>query len=335
MPRPPGNRSSGPRKPSDRKPSDRKPSDRPSSDRKFSDRKSPDRKPGGKAEFRKPGPRKPGDRSAGPRDRRDGFDRPPALGGRDAFRVAGFPAVAALFATRPQDVERLFLDEKFREPAAEFCRFLGGRRRPFRFVGADELAKIAGSPLHGGIVAVTRPPEIRDFDPKAAEAWATAGEPLVILDGVGNPHNLGAIVRTLAFFGLKNLVISDHPGQAGPSEAAFRVAEGGMEYVTLFRARNLPKVLADLKARYRIVGTALTGGKPLAADGLKARKGRPVALLLGNEEQGLPPATVAACEAVVMLPGTGRVQSLNVAATAAILAFLLAQDRGQGGDSAL
>ncbi|MEI4927341.1 TrmH family RNA methyltransferase, partial [Klebsiella pneumoniae] len=66
-------------------------------------------------------------------------------------------------------------------------------------------------------------------------AWAQARAPLLVLDGVSNPHNFGAIVRTAAFLGVRHVVLSERPEQAVPSDAAVRVAEGGLEHVVLWR----------------------------------------------------------------------------------------------------
>lgn len=236
---------------------------------------------------------------------------------RKLFRVAGLPAVTALFAHEPQRVERLFFEERFRDAAGPFCKTLAVARRPYRMVDAEELAKVAGTVLHGGIVALIAPRELPGFDTEAARRWR---EPLLILDGVGNPHNLGAILRTAAFFGLPRVMLSDHPGQALPSEAAYRVAEGGFEWVELYRAAGMAAVLKRLRASHRVVGTALDPSRPaIDVAGLHSADRRPLALVLGNEEDGLPPASLAACETVLTIPGSGRVQSLNVAATAAIL----------------
>lgn len=239
----------------------------------------------------------------------------------DSFRIAGLAAVGAVFARDPGRVERLFFDPRLKDAADPFCTALAKLRRPYRMVEAEELARIAGTVLHGGIVAVTWPPELAAFDLEQAKLWAAAGEPVIILDGVGNPHNLGAIVRTMAFFGLRRLVVSDHPGQALPSEAAYRVAEGGFEWVEVTRVRRLPIMLKRLSAHYRVIGTALGGAKPFVA---LAKGRRPLALVLGNEEEGLPAASLQACEGVVTIPGSGHIQSLNVAATAAILVHAVA-----------
>lgn len=242
------------------------------------------------------------------------------------FRVAGLSAVSALFTHDGARVERLFFEERLKAKTGDFCKAMAAARKPYRMVEAEELAKVAGTVLHGGVVALIAPRPVPAFDVEAAKRWAADGQPLLILDGVGNPHNLGAILRTAAFFGLRRVVVSDHPGQALPSESAYRVAEGGFEWVELYRAANLPAVLKRLRESYRVAGTALGRGRAVVTDpAVLAKGGRPAAVVLGNEEDGLPPATLAACEDILTLPGTGRIQSLNVAATAAILIHALAK----------
>ncbi len=241
------------------------------------------------------------------------------------FRVAGLSAVAALFAHDAARVERLFFDERLKPHVGGFCKALAAARKPYRMVDAEELAKVAGTVLHGGVVALIAPRPVPAFDTEAARRWAADGQPLLILDGIGNPHNLGAILRTAAFFGLPRVVLSDHPGQSLPSESAYRVAEGGFEWVELYRAANLPLALKRLRGTYRVVGTALGQGRAVTDVASLATGDKPVAVILGNEEDGMPPATLAACEEILTIPGSGHVQSLNVAATAAILIHALAR----------
>jgi TrmH RNA methyltransferase len=140
----------------------------------------------------------------------------------------------------------------------------------------------------------------------------------LILDGIGNAQNLGAIARSAAFFGLARIVLADRLDQAVPSDAAYRVAEGGLEYLALYRA-PLPAALPALRHAYRIVGTSLAGRSAT----VEPTGDRPVALILGNEKTGLEMATLALCDEVVRIPGSGHVQSLNVASAAAILIYLL------------
>ena len=237
---------------------------------------------------------------------------------RQLSRICGLAAVRSLFERDPDRVERLFFEVGLRREAGPFCRSLAQARKPYREVEAEELARIAGTVLHGGIVAVARERPVLPFNPQALGKWASDGKPLLILDGIGNPHNLGAIARTAAFFGLEHMLLSDRPEQALPSDASYRVAEGGFEFLNLYRA-SIPAAFDDLRPGYRVVGTAL--GKQALPAVLDVP--RPIALIFGNEESGLGPATLAACDEVVTIPGSGRVQSLNVAAAAAILIFLL------------
>ena len=230
-------------------------------------------------------------------------------------RIAGLPAVSALFAAAPERVERLFFDERMKQQAGAFCASLARARKPYRLVGDDELQRVAGSAMHGGIVALAQLAPITAFDPSLTKSWAQDGRLLIILDGIGNPQNLGAIARTAAFFGLKRMLLSDHPAQALPSDASYRIAEGGLDYMSLYRAARLPNVLKQMRPLFHVVGTALGKGRPL---GDLAKSDRPLALVFGNEEQGLSPATLKACETTVTIAGAGKVQSLNVAATAAI-----------------
>jgi len=236
---------------------------------------------------------------------------------RKLVHIAGLPAVEALFATHPERIERLFFEASLKNQTSEMCLELAKSHRPYRVVTAVELEKVAGTAMHGGIVALATPSEVLAFDTAGAAEWAKAGEPLLVLDGVGNPHNLGAIARTAAFFGLKRLVISSHPEQASPSDAAYRVARGGLEHVAVYRAGKIADELKRLRKDYLVLGTALSEkGKPLSAFKVGPR---PLCVVLGNEEEGLPRDTLSACEGIVTLGGGGAVQSLNVAASAAIL----------------
>jgi TrmH RNA methyltransferase len=265
----------------------------------------PMRKP--RPDHRRPRHQRPGHREDGAKPRRT-----------DALRVAGLAAVSALFQQAPERVERLFFLPDMGRAVGRFCQALGRAHKPYRQVDADELGRIAGTAMHGGVVALAKPRPVIPFDPAEAATWAATVPLLVVLDGIGNPHNLGAIARTAAFLGIDRLVISDDPAQASPSDAAYRVAEGGLEFVQVFRASALPSALQHLKPAYRVVGTALGRGRKPEALPRSA-----IALVLGNEERGLSPATLHACDEVVTIPGSGWVQSLNVAATAAILMHAL------------
>jgi TrmH RNA methyltransferase len=287
-------------------------SNRPKSDRPQSDRPQSDRPQSDRPRFERPQSERP------QQDRAQG-DRPKSHA-RDLVRVAGFSAVAALFATAPERVERLFFDARSKDRAKDFCAVLSKARKVYRELPKEELDKVAGTAMHGGIVAVAQPRAMLSFDAQAARNWARDGKLLLILDGIGNPHNLGAIVRTAAFFGVPRILLSDHAQQALPSDASHRVAEGGFEHVEIYRTAGLSAQLAKLRGAYRIVGAAPSAQRSVPAP---QRGGMPFALVLGNEEAGLSKATLAACDEAVAIPGAGKVESLNVSAAAAVLIYAL------------
>lgn len=237
------------------------------------------------------------------------------------LNVCGWQAVSMLFARHPDEIRRLFFDPATGKRAGELCSYLATHKKVYRQVQAEELEKIAGSVHHGGIVAVITERPLGKVTRETIETWAHARAPLLLLDRVGNANNLGAIVRTAAFFGVKAIVLPDHPAQALPGEAAWRVAEGGMEFVDFHRVPALPEFCAELKRHFFVIGTSV-GGNQLSPAEVKARGlPRPPALILGNEEKGLAPGLAAMCDRLVRIPGANSLESLNVSAAAAVLCW--------------
>jgi TrmH RNA methyltransferase len=234
----------------------------------------------------------------------------------DADRHCGLHAVSALFRRRPDDVLRLFFTEDLRMAAASFAQQMAAMRRPYRLVPAEELATVAGTTHHGGICAVAKPRWFEWLDPAKPPRTTL----LLVLDGVANPHNLGAIARSAAFFGLGHIVLSDHPQQARLSDAAYRTAEGGFEHLTIWRSQDL---VADLRAFDRLYRTvaAMPGEGAVPLPDLP--RDRPIMLVLGNEESGVRSSVASACRRRVRIVGSADVESLNVAQSAAVLAFAL------------
>jgi TrmH RNA methyltransferase len=227
-------------------------------------------------------------------------------------RICGTNAVAAVFARRPEAAKRLFYTPAMKEHAGPLCAMMAKLRRPYRMLDEVEIERAAGSIHHGGIVVVAEPRRVEIIDFVRPPRMPL----LVVLDRVSNPHNLGAIARSAAFFGAGGLLFHEVPGQAFPSDAAYRTAEGGLEYLELHKTRNLGKALVALEPHYRTVAATLT------ADAMPLQtlpRDRPIALVLGNEEIGVSLDAREACRRRVRILGAGPVQSLNVAQAAAVL----------------
>ncbi len=236
--------------------------------------------------------------------------------------VCGLASVRALFARDAGAIKRLYFDFPTGRRIGVMCKALAAARRIYRCVEPAELEKIAGTVHHGGIVAVIEQRELRPPRNEDVRLWARNREVLLLLDRIGNAHNLGAIVRAAAFFGARHLIIPEDPEQALPGEAAYRVAEGGMAHVTFHRVRSLAEFIRLVRPAYEVVGAAVRGAEPLGREPQPgAAPAKPIALVLGNEERGLAPEVAAACDRLVFIRGSGAVESLNVAAAAAVLLY--------------
>ena len=238
-------------------------------------------------------------------------------------KLCGLAAVRARFRRDASSIQRLYFDYTTSRKIGVMCRVLAASKKIYRCIEPAELEKVAGTIHHGGIVAVVAqdgPSPVALGEPAA---WAKRRESVLILDRIGNAHNLGAIARTAAFFGVPRMVIADDPAAARPNDAAFRVAEGGLESVEVRTAPSLPVFLHQLaSAGYAVLGASTHGGQAGShkSPGKSSRAfPGPVALVLGNEEHGLSSDVSAACTRLVTIPGIGTVESLNVSAAAAVL----------------
>jgi RNA methyltransferase, TrmH family len=239
--------------------------------------------------------------------------------------ICGLAAVKARFEREPGSIIRLFFDLPTGKKIGPLCKALAASRRVYRQVEPAELEKISGTIHHGGIVAIIEQKALRAPRPQDVQVWARAGAPLVLLDRIGNAHNLGAIARTAAFFGIRHILVPEHAQQALPGEAAHRVAEGGLEQLEVLSVKSLPGFCRELSAAgYAVIGTAVQGASPLGkiSDELKTAR-KPVAIVLGNEEHGMAPEVAKTCTRLVTIPGSGRVESLNVSVAAAVLLWEL------------
>lgn len=242
----------------------------------------------------------------------------------DVERVHGHRAAISLLERRPADVLRVAC---LRERVDEVERALGAGAGSVRIgvLGERELERLAHTNQHEGVVLEAR-----------ARAWASPAEladllagsrgAAVALDRVRNSYNIGAVLRTAAFFGLDALLLGAPAPHPGLDPNAVRVAEGGAEHVTLGRTTDLADTLARLKAR----GVKVYGADGHAtADALTIRYERPAVLVMGNEREGLGPRVRAQCDAIVAIHGAGRVESLNVGVAAGILVSRLAASATQ------
>lgn len=231
---------------------------------------------------------------------------------QEETRVYGENACQALFLSRPEAIVRAWFVQSVTPRFRETLRWLAANRKAYHVVDDAELAKASGTEHHGGVCFI-----IKKQHGQTVEAWleqAEAKDCVVALENVGNPHNLGAIMRSCAHFGAKGLLVDD--ANLLESGAAVRTAEGGAEHVRAITANSFRQGLdAFRQAGYTIVTTSSHQGQPLAATQLPAK----TLLVLGQEGDGLSKETLGQGDLSVSINGTGNIESLNVSVAAGIL----------------
>ena len=228
-------------------------------------------------------------------------------------RIYGLAAALAAFAVRPEQVLRIAYSERARLPLADMLREAARRRIAYRELSDEELAQMAGAVHHEGVCVLARPRAELGLDELAARALPRGL--IAALDGVDNPHNVGAVLRSAAFFGVAGLLIAD-PKRRVLTSASRRIAEGGAEHVPQLCCSELVPALRDLRAHgLRVIGSDSGRGTPLS----ELRWPPRCALVLGAEDHGLSKAVRAACDDVVRIDGSNAVESLNVSVAAGVL----------------
>ncbi len=230
------------------------------------------------------------------------------------LRIHGLNAVRAGHARRPQAIRKLYLAEARIPQLQPLLKWCVANKVGYRVVADGDLQKLAASSHHEGVVA-----DVVREEPRALTAWLRdlpAGPHCGLwLDGIGNPHNLGAILRSAAHFGIEAILLPKH-SSLGLSGAAARVAEGAAEAVPFVRLGRDDNAIAQLHgAGFALAATLVRGGSDLFAAQLPER----LVYVLGEERGGMSQALVDACDLKLSIPGTGAVDSLNVAAAAAVL----------------
>jgi 23S rRNA (guanosine2251-2'-O)-methyltransferase len=233
--------------------------------------------------------------------------------------VYGLHAVNAVLERAPERLLELWLAEPRDDARARELRdravSVGVR---VQTVGGDALAKLVGEVAHQGAVAAVRPLKGWDEHDLIESLERCAEDPLLlILDGVTDPHNLGACLRTAEAAGAQAVLIPKDRA-AAVDGVVRKVAAGAAEFVPVASVTNLARTLGALKERgIWVVGTDAEAPQTLYAADLN----RPLALVLGAEGSGMRRLTRERCDFLVRIPMAGQVESLNVSVAAGVALF--------------
>ena len=228
---------------------------------------------------------------------------------RDEMKIHGQHACRALFQRRPGHIVRVYLTAELVKPFGDLLRACAEKRLPYKIVAPEELEKLTESKHHEGICVVAVPRPVRPLP----ELLRAPGPALVVaLAEVGNPHNLGAILRIAAHFGARGVLVAGK----GVSPAAYRTSQGGAEAVEVVGTPDLSGSLETCRrSGFTVCASSSHEGRDLYAQPLPPR----AVVLLGSEGEGVPPALLQKADVTLKIPGTGAVESLNVASAASII----------------
>ena len=229
------------------------------------------------------------------------------------------PVVEALRAKRA--LERLLVAQGAGGPRLQEIIDLARRAAiPVRFEPRAALDRLAGTSAHQGVVAMGAAQKYTDLD-----AVGTC-EMLVVLDGVEDPHNLGAIIRTAHAAGAGAVVIPERRA-AGVTDVVAKAAAGAIEHLPVVRVTNINRALEELKQRgFWIYGLDERGAETYD----QVEYASPAAVVLGGEGKGLHEQVRKHCDALVRIPVAGPISSLNVSVAAGVMLFEWRRRRSKG-----
>ena len=275
---------------------------------------------------------------------------------KQELAVCGFATVKKLEKNHPEKITRLYFTEDRAPLFGGLCKKLAQNHGIYNMKPVEELEKLCGTVHHQGVVAMIEAPEIVPLDSDITDSWVENGENAVLFDRIGNANNFGAIIRSAAYFGIKNIVIPLDEAQSTITTSSYRVAEGGMEYVNIYSVRSSARLLEALKEKMVRVGTDLKAKKTVAelrksltvtekaaSSGNKKTAAseksgtntcqKPLLIILGNEENGISDIVKQNCDELVIIPWAGMaagkksacIDSLNVAQAASIIFYELSK----------
>jgi 23S rRNA (guanosine2251-2'-O)-methyltransferase len=241
--------------------------------------------------------------------------------------VYGMNPVRELLRAGGEGVAELWLAEGGSRGAAfaELEKLGRGTRAKVRTAPRQKLDRLAGTDRHQGVVAVVADFAYAELEDLVAAAAASGRPPLlVVLDGVEDPHNLGAIIRSAHALGAHGVVIPKDRA-VGVTPAVAKAAAGAVERCPIARVTNVAQAIESLKeAGVWSVALVMDGDQPLGKVDLRS----PTALVLGSEGEGIRPLVRRTCDMSARIPMKGDLDSLSVSASAAIALYEVARQRG-------
>lgn len=231
------------------------------------------------------------------------------------------PVVEALRARRPLD-RVLIAKGMAGSRVQEIIDLSRKNSTPLRFEERSALDRLAGSAAHQGVVALGAAKQYAELEDVAGDARM-----LVVLDGVEDPHNLGAVIRTAHAAGADAVIVPERRA-AGLTETVAKAAAGALEHLPVVRVTNINRTFEDVKKRgFWIYGIDERGEQDYSQMDYADRS----VLVFGAEGKGLHQMVRQHCDVLVRIPVTGKISSLNVSVAAGVVLFEWKRRRAAAG----
>ncbi len=237
--------------------------------------------------------------------------------------VAGRNAVRELL-TSGRDIDKIYVQKGDREGSiVQLIGEITARKIPLVEVEKTRLNDLAGSQAHQGIVAMAAEHAYASVEDILAYAAQRGEKPVIVfLDGVEDPHNLGAILRSAECMGAHGVVLPKRRS-VGLTAVVAKTSAGAIEHMRVARVPNLTQTIKELKEQGMWFYAADMDGQPYMATDFSS----PVGLVLGGEGNGISHLVKQTCDFVVSIPQYGQVNSMNVSCAAAVLLSEIARQR--------
>ena len=230
-------------------------------------------------------------------------------------KVYGENSCRAVFESRPDSIIRCYFTEASAPRYKTVMKYCAAHKRAYHIRPEAELEKVSQTQHHEGVCFLIKRRPVLDVAGLAAHV--KGGRALILaLDGVANPHNVGAMLRTCAGLGVK-YVLMEKP-ELAQNGAALRTAQGGFEHIQLVRCKSLPAALKELRVLgFSSIATSSHEEKSLQSFKWPDRS----ILVVGSEEQGVRRAILKGADHVLNIGGTGAVESFNAATAVGIVLY--------------
>jgi 23S rRNA (guanosine2251-2'-O)-methyltransferase len=239
-------------------------------------------------------------------------------------KIEGRNAVMEAFRSG-RTVDKLFVQEGLKDgPILSIIREAKKDKTIINYVSKERLDEIAEGSHHQGVVAQVAAYTYASVDDILAKAEEKQEPPfIVLLDGIEDPHNLGAIIRTACLAGAHGVIIPKHRA-VGLTSTVAKASAGALNYVPVAKVNNISRTIDDLKKKGLWFVCADMGGTRMYDLDLKG----PIGLVVGNEGEGVSRLVREKCDLIASIPMTGEIDSLNASVAAGVLMYEIVRQRG-------